>query len=73
MSNTNYNPLLVHAITNVDLSDIPASPPIKLLPGKYAQLVAANHRKIPLEYPKNVQMLIWAFFNNSVKGEKYYD
>ena len=58
MSNTNYNPLLVHAITNVNLTDIPATPPIALLPGEYAQLVAANNSKVPLAYPENIQMLI---------------
>lgn len=53
MSNTNFNPLLIHALTNTPLEDIPTSPSLKNLPGELALLVAKHIEDAPIIFPEN--------------------
>lgn len=68
MSNLNINPLLIHALTGEPMEDIPLSPKIAELPGKYVKLSAKNIKKIPPIYPDNSQPLIC---KNCRKKAKY--
>lgn len=57
MVTANFSPLLVHALTNKSLDDIPATPSLSDLPGEYVQYVAENRSRVPSPFPKNMQML----------------
>lgn len=58
MSNKNFNPLLVHAITNRPLEEIAASPSISDLPGDLARLVTRHIDQAPRVFPKNELIFI---------------
>lgn len=53
MSNTNFSPLLIHALTNTPLEEISASPSITALPGELARLVAKRLDDTPIIFLEN--------------------
>jgi len=68
MANTNFNPRLIHALTQKSLDDIPVSPSLSDLPGAYVQAVSKNIQDASRAYPKNDTMLICG---NCGKKAKY--
>lgn len=57
MTKSNFNPLLLSALTKKDLKDISPIPSVSDLPGRYIQVVSKNAKIAPRAFRKNVQML----------------
>lgn len=53
MDNVNFNPLLVHALTNISMEEISTSPSLSDLPGRLAPLIAQKKQQVPRAFPKN--------------------
>lgn len=69
MTHSNFNPLLIHALTLRPLEDIPVSPSLTDLPSELARLVAANLDEVPRVFPKNNMF----FVCKSCKRRARYD
>ena len=53
MNKANFNPILIHALTNLPMEEISDSPSLSDLPGDLATLVAQNKDRVPRAFPKN--------------------
>jgi len=53
MEGAQINPQLIQLLSGKEVTEIPESPPKSLLPGKYAELVSRNGKKIQRYFEEN--------------------